>query len=188
MWFASLSMPIALFGRGSSHEMYKHIWHRSLLLLLRRTSSTSCTCMVVKTKRCGACLTTQDRLSLSKRPGMRCTGSRKQKLRMCKNVCLMYMHKCSHTLIMHICKTNKHITRHWFAFLKEQWDMHDEENPHELCLSWCNIAPAIKLSTMQFFITFATTVHAFTSKRNQVHVVWTQCDLNVLNAATPHAI
>ena len=53
MRFASPSMPIALFGRGSSHEMYKHIWHRSLLLLLRRTSSTSCTCMVVKTKRCG---------------------------------------------------------------------------------------------------------------------------------------
>jgi len=79
------------------------------------------------------CLTTQDRPSLSKRPGMRCTGSRK-KLRMCKNMCLMYIHQCSHTLIMHICKKKTHHTS-LIAFLKEQWDMHDEENPHELCLS-----------------------------------------------------
>ena len=78
MRFASPSKDKARVGRDSrhGHEMYKHIWHRSLLLLLRRTSSTSCTCMVVKTKGCGACHSAHDRPSLSTRPGMRCAGSR----------------------------------------------------------------------------------------------------------------
>ena len=51
MRFASPSKDKARVGRDSrhGHEMYKHIWHRSRLLLLRRTSSTSCTCIVVKT-------------------------------------------------------------------------------------------------------------------------------------------
>ena len=58
------------------HEVYKHTWRRSRVLLLRRTSPPSCTCMVVKTKTCWACPAAQDRPLLSKRPEVRCAESR----------------------------------------------------------------------------------------------------------------
>ena len=51
-----------------------------------RTSSTSCTCMVVKTKT-GACLVAPNRPWLPKRPGLRCAGLRKRTAHLQK-----YMH------------------------------------------------------------------------------------------------
>ena len=96
---------------------------RSHVLLLHRTSPPSCTCMVVETKGCRACPAAQDRPSLSKRPGMRCAGSRKKSCAFTNiyaSCICTYAH--THTLIMHISQT--HMTSWLAAHISERTVTH----------------------------------------------------------------
>ena len=129
-------------------------------------SPTSCTCMVVETKGpCWACLIAQDLPSLSRRPWLRCAGSRTKKLRRKRYygvLCRLCVCACTHTYTIH---THFYIASYPLNIMSLHWT------------SWHCIALRISVmihmnSRNELFLVSDVNVQEIKCKWVQVQIKW----------------